>query len=235
MEWDSEKQPRVGSPDEIQVLESQVQVVVYDEDQEPPEALAVRLEDAIATEVPVEPPKPPILLQLPDAAAAATTTTSSSAINELSQPKPTPSTDLRAPPVAMRPTTPSRNQQGENGFDCLLCGNTRLKRLRPGFHFIMALFGNTYLDLHQETLPPGSTITMISIRLCGNIVALVPPGTRVIVRRIMLCGNRDIDVADDPEEDPTQPSPRLIVYILSLCGDVRARSNPDDIGTTYFS
>ena len=219
LEWNSEKEPRIGSPDEIQVIGSQVQVVVYDEDQEPPQALAVPMEEAIATEI--EPKKPPI----PQQPATPAPTTS----NQFPQSEATPSSAER-PPV---PTTPQRLPR-EDGFDCLLCGNTRLKQVRPGFHFVLGLCGNMYLDLLNTPFPPGSKITILSVKLCGNIVALVPPGTRVIARRIMLCGNRDIDVADDPEQDPTQPAPRLIVYILSLCGDIRARSNPDDIGTNYF-
>lgn len=225
MEWNSEKEPRVGSPDEIQVIGSQVQVVVYDEDQEPPQALAVPLEEAIATEI--EPKKPSIPQKQPATPAPA-------ASNQVQQSETTQSPAQRPYEPEIRPTT-SHSLPREDGFDCLLCGNTRLKQVRPGFHFVLAMFGNIYLDLLNTPLQPGAKVTILSVRLCGNIVALVPPGTRVIARRIMLCGNRDIDVAEDPEQDLTQPPPCVIVYNLSLCGDIRARSNPDEIGPNYFS
>jgi hypothetical protein len=118
-----------------------------------------------------------------------------------------------------------------HGCDLSLCGSTRLRQLPPGYHFSMSLCGSHDIDLLDSEYPPGTQITLIAIRLCGSMNITVPPGTQVVVRRLLLCGDRNIHVEDDPEQE--QPAPRLTLYILSLMGDIRVRSNRTEMGR-YF-
>jgi len=106
----------------------------------------------------------------------------------------------------------------------------RLRQLSPGRHFALSLFRNTYMDLLGSRFAPGTKITLLAIRLCGNTELLVPLGTHVVVRRLLFCGSRDIHVDDDPERDPTEPAPRLTVTISSLCGNVRVRNDRNETG-----
>jgi hypothetical protein len=105
----------------------------------------------------------------------------------------------------------------DGGCDCMLCGDTTIRRLRSGGTMIncfMSLCGNTYMDLRDTITsqtssmsePPASespqqqpqqqqqVYNIIMIRLCGDTRIIVPPGTIVRARRIMLCGNRDIHI-----------------------------------------
>lgn len=153
-----------------------------------------------------------------------------------SSPDNIPLTQNKPPETFQTPSSTQQNSQvvGDDGFDCLLCGDTRLRRLGPGRHFSITLCGDIYLDLLDSQYAPGTKIMLLSIRLCGSVKMLVPPGTRVVVHRLLLCGNRDIHVDADPEQDPLQPAPQLTVTIFSLCGDVRVRSNRNDMSGGFF-
>lgn len=120
----------------------------------------------------------------------------------------------------------------DEGCDCTACGDVKIRKLSPGCHLSLSLCGDTYIDLLNDRMVPGTKITLWDIRLCGNTQLLVPRGTRVVVRRFMLCGSRDIRVAEDPYLDPAQ-APRLTITILSLCGDVRASSDPNDLSRWF--
>ena len=101
--------------------------------------------------------------------------------------------------VNNNPTSPaySNNQQQQqyhddhrdSGCDCVLCGDTRTRRISPGFNMYVSLCGDTHIDIHDSEFPVGSKLTLLVIRLCGNMNLCVPPGTHVVVRRLLLCGN----------------------------------------------
>lgn len=140
------------------------------------------------------------------------------------------------------PTTSATSHQsavmadGSDGCDLVLCGDSKVRRLSPGCNLSLSLCGNTFVDLMDQQFPPGTKISLYNIRFCGNTQLLVPPGTRVVVRRLLLCGNRDIYVEDDPEmmHDPEIVPPKLSVFILSLCGDVRVRSDRNSMEDNWF-
>jgi hypothetical protein len=127
------------------------------------------------------------------------------------------------PGASSNGATPTPPLASGHGCDIYLCGDTRLRQMTPGYHFSLNLCGNYYLDLLDSVFPPGTAITLISIRLCGSFNITVPAGTQVVVRRLQLCGSRDIMVDNNPEQE--QPAPRLTLYILSLTGSIRVRSN----------
>jgi hypothetical protein len=119
----------------------------------------------------------------------------------------------------------------DGGCECLLCaGDTTIRRISPGFNFSVSLCGDTFIDIRDSNFPPGTKLTLMSVRLCGSTTMLVPPGTRVVVRRLLLCGSRDIHVEDDLERGREQgPPARITLTILCLCGDVRVRSDPNEL------
>ena len=127
--------------------------------------------------------------------------------------------------------SPTTTMASGHGCDIYLCGDTRQRQMTPGYHFSLNLCGNYYLDLLDSVYPPGTAITIITIRLCGNFNITVPPGTQVVVRRLQLCGSRDIIVDNDPEQE--HPGPRLTLYVLSLTGNIRVRSNRTDMGRHF--
>lgn len=111
------------------------------------------------------------------------------------------------------------------GCECLLCGDSRVRRVKYGLNWSVALCGDTHVDLHDARLPPGAALTFLCLRLCGDVNLCVPPGTRVAVRRLLLCGSQDVYVDDDVGPG----APRVTLTVLTLCGDVRVRSDPNEM------
>lgn len=109
------------------------------------------------------------------------------------------------------------------GCDCLLVGNNKIRRLRPGRcrNNFISLCGNTVVDIREQNYPPGTKLRVFVLSLCVDIKVYVPRGTTVVVRRLMLCGDKDIDVEPD---DSVEPRPRLVLTIVTLCGNVRVTS-----------
>ena len=132
------------------------------------------------------------------------------------------------PPQAYA-TQPNHASTSGVGLECTLCGDTRLHQISPGTSFSISLCGNTYVDVHDVNFPPNAKITVISVRLCGNITFIVPKNTRANVCRITLCGNRNIHVEQEPEIDPLNPPPSLNINVIGLCGDIRVCSDPDEV------
>jgi len=122
-------------------------------------------------------------------------------------------------------TNPNNSTHVVSGHGCeiALCGNTRTQQMTPGYHFSLSLCGNQNIDLLDSEYPPGTTISLFAIRLCGSMNIIVPPGTQIVVRRLILCGDRDIYVDENPTQ--VQPAPRLTLNILSLMGSIRVRSS----------
>ncbi|KAL3902297.1 MAG: hypothetical protein SGILL_010873 [Bacillariaceae sp.] len=73
----------------------------------------------------------------------------------------------------------------DSGFDCLLCGDVKVKRIRPGANVFLSLCGDVYIDMREEDYPPGSTFNIHILRLCGNVRMIVPRGTLVRARRLL--------------------------------------------------
>ena len=139
-------------------------------------------------------------------------------------------------------STSSHNHNSDRGCEAVLCGDTRLRRISPGFNLFISLCGNTDIDIHDASFSPEhSKLKIINLRLCGNTNLLVPPGTRVVVRRLLLCGNRDIFVedADQNDDDPERQgtagtvAPRITLTIFSLCGDICVRSDPNEMPDSF--
>jgi hypothetical protein len=78
----------------------------------------------------------------------------------------------------------------------------------------------------EEQSTSSNKFSLWILRLCGNVNLYVPPGTTITVRRIQLCGNKEVHV---PEADPGAPVlfPQVIINILTLCGDIKVRSEVD--------
>jgi hypothetical protein len=113
------------------------------------------------------------------------------------------------------------------GFDCMVCGDTKVRRINPGCNFFMSICGNTYIDIRDSHFAPGTKVKIFTLRLCGDARILVPRGTQVVVRRFLLCGNRDIHV-DRATEDSAEPLPRISITIISLCGDAQVSSDDSE-------
>jgi hypothetical protein len=81
------------------------------------------------------------------------------------------------------PTTGTTVQ--DSGFDCLLCGDVKVKRLRPGSNVFLSLCGDVYMDIKEGDYPPGSNFHVFILRLCGNVRMIVPCGTQVRAWRLL--------------------------------------------------
>jgi hypothetical protein len=206
----SKEEPEQLSTTGIQVHHEQVNVVTYDE--EPPlqevQAFAVDADEGFTTQ---QPPPPQ---------------------NFAAQQSPNhPPTS--SPPLTPNPTTPRSGEAGAAwSFELLLCGDSTLHRLPPGHNVSISLLSNTTIDI-RDSPPLTAPVNVWILRLIGNVRMLVRPGTEVVVRRLLLCGNRDVQVEpaeqDDDNTNTTVPPPRITLNILSLCGNVRVRSNRDDM------
>ena len=91
-----------------------------------------------------------------------------------------------AVPTEPKPARPPANGTVmDSGFDCLLCGDVRVKRIRPGSNVFLSLCGDVFMDMREEDYPAGSTFNIFILRLCGNVRMIVPRGTQVRARRLL--------------------------------------------------
>jgi hypothetical protein len=215
------KEPEISTTG-IQVHHEQVNVVTYDEEPRLQEAHAFAVNDEGFTTQ--QPPPQNYSAQTPN-----TNPPHFSSLSYQDQHPTTPANTSNSPPP---PTPPRPEGAGGGSFELLLCGSSTMHRLPPGHHVSVSLIGHTNIDIRDSPFTASSaTVNVWIIRLIGSVRVLVRPGTQVVVRRLLLCGNRNVQVdpaeQDDNNNTNTAP-PRIVLTILSLCGNIRVRSNPND-------
>ena len=131
---------------------------------------------------------------------------------------------MTSPLVAFLPWLDCKVQEGSE-VDCNLCGDTRIRgrRVFTRWNVFVSLCGNTMVDFRDSNLPEGSSLSLIIVRLCGDVKLYVQRGTQVKVCRVLLCGDKDID-----EDGQLESSIKISVYILGLCGSVIVSNRPED-------
>uniref|UniRef100_A0A7S2EH99 Uncharacterized protein n=1 Tax=Trieres chinensis TaxID=1514140 RepID=A0A7S2EH99_TRICV len=107
-----------------------------------------------------------------------------------------------------------------NSHAVTLCGDLKMRgsRIGPGRNFSLILCGDHAYDLRESRLPPGSTVSIFVLKLCGDLLVLPPSNATVSHNTLSLCGDWDVD-ADYDEESPVDV--RIKIYFMSLCGNLR--------------
>lgn len=109
-----------------------------------------------------------------------------------------------------------------------LCGDTNIRVHRIGKRNVyICLCGNHKLDLRQVlfSTSPETHITIIMIKLCGDIHLIVPPNTFVSTCAIMLCGDKRIEAQDSGGDESSYD---VKLTIVKLCGDVIVTNDDQD-------
>lgn len=112
-----------------------------------------------------------------------------------------------------------------NLFNVTLCGDFKLCTTSIGKrNTFITLCGDHTLDLRRVQFPDSTGISVVFIKLCGNIRLIVPANVSVSTCAIMLCGDRRIETAAASD---SLSIPHVQLTIVQLCGDVVV-ANTDD-------
>ena len=205
------------SPVVLHVLETKAerQSMTAGSNENPGDVPAVRVKDNAAASIrnPPDPTEPEIIL------AENVTVSPWNESNPVASGLDTDPT-MRQPPQA-RPSA-SSDRTGGVSLECLVCGDSHLRGIRPGCNLFVSLCGKTVIDLRGQegVVPPGSHFRVVVVRLCGDVHLYVPRGTQVDMCRISMCGNKNIRNEDAESSSPTSPL-SIKLTVVMLCGDIR--------------
>jgi hypothetical protein len=131
-----------------------------------------------------------------------------------------------AVPVEQPKTSKSRT------CNVTLCGDTRIRSKQCHClgrrNYYVCLCGDHELDLRQAQFPASECISIILVKLCGDIRLIVPPNTVVSTCVVMLCGDNRIETDSTPPENATVNVCDVKLTIVKLCGDVVVTYSGDE-------
>ena len=128
-----------------------------------------------------------------------------------------PDSSVVAVPVEQPQMSTSSQIIKSNSFHIILCGDFELHTTSIGRRNIyITLCGDHTLDLRRVQFPTtAERISVVIIKLCGDIRLIVPESVSVSTCAIMLCGDKRIDTAAD-----STSFPHVQLTVVTLCGNV---------------
>jgi predicted membrane protein len=107
-------------------------------------------------------------------------------------------------------------------FNVTLCGDFKLRSTSIGKrNTYITLCGDHTLDLRRTQFPATESISIVIIKLCGDIRLIVPENVSVSTCTIMLCGDKRIEIA----AGNGLSCPHVKLTIVKLCGNVIITNN----------